>query len=555
MIRCAIYTRVSTEDQVREGYSLEVQREYLLDFAKRNGWEVYAPKGQQVYHDDGISGYVLERPALQQMLIDAKQKKFDLVLVYKLDRFSRRLKDLLEMVDQLDAWGVGFKSATEPFETTSSAGRLMLQQLGSFAEFERNRIAERVFPGMVKSIQQGHWHGARYSPYGYRYIKEQKRLEVVPEEAKIVKMIFLMYLSSKSTTQIAGYLYDKGYQTRSGGRFQTSLIGSILKSPFYLGKLVWNRRHYDKRQKTRKGYRFVKNPESAFVIAEGKHEAIIAQEDFDQVQAKLAVNRKGHGHRVSPLAYVLTGVLICAKCGHRYRGSSFVTNHQNRRRKPWYRCSAKQTHNISCKNPAVPAEVIEEAVFGILQELSTHSRMIDKRFDSATLQASVEPDEQAKEALRLLRASLTKNLTKQKKLNDAYLEEDLAKEVYKGQSRQLREEEQTIRGEITQTELQLVERERSKEYLTKLRDLFLNFQDTKRSLTPLDRKDLVRAVFKWVKVEDGKLTDYELYRPFQRLRKEVMTPCRQQAPPQPQDPEALASEQEKSCMSLPTAVR
>ena len=153
-MKVAIYIRVSTEDQAKEGYSLEVQREYLESFAKREGLEIF-----KVYQDDGISGYSTERPALKALLKDAKDKKFDLVLVYKIDRFSRNLKDLLNLVDELSSSGVGFKSATEPFDTTTSAGKLMFQQLGSFAEFERNRIAERVFPGMVKGVQRGNWQG------------------------------------------------------------------------------------------------------------------------------------------------------------------------------------------------------------------------------------------------------------------------------------------------------------------------------------------------------------------------------------------------------------
>lgn len=161
-----IYIRVSTEDQAREGHSLEVQREYLESLAKRESLAIF-----KTYQDDGISGYTTERPALKQLLKDAKQKEFDLVLVYKIDRFSRNLKDMLNLVDELSKNGVGFKSATEPFDTTTSAGKLMFQQLGSFAEFERNRIAERVFPGMVKSVQQGNWQGARYAPYGYRLKK------------------------------------------------------------------------------------------------------------------------------------------------------------------------------------------------------------------------------------------------------------------------------------------------------------------------------------------------------------------------------------------------
>lgn len=147
MMRVAIYIRVSTEDQAKEGYSLEVQREYLESFAEREGLEIF-----KIYQDDGISGYTTERPALKQLLKDAKQKKFDLVLVYKIDRFSRNLKDMLNLVDELFKHGVGFKSATEPFDSTTSAGKLMCQQLGSFAEFERNRIAERVFPGMIKGV-------------------------------------------------------------------------------------------------------------------------------------------------------------------------------------------------------------------------------------------------------------------------------------------------------------------------------------------------------------------------------------------------------------------
>lgn len=121
-MKVSIYIRVSTEDQAKEGYSLEVQREYLKSFAKCESYEIF-----KVYCDDGISAYSTKREALQQLLKDAKDKKFDLVLVYKIDRFSRNLKDLLILVDELSSYDVGFKSATEPFETTISAKKLMFQ--------------------------------------------------------------------------------------------------------------------------------------------------------------------------------------------------------------------------------------------------------------------------------------------------------------------------------------------------------------------------------------------------------------------------------------------
>ncbi len=150
-MRVALYTRVSTEDQVKEGTSLEVQREFLVDFVSRKenreaNWEIYYPETDRVYEDDGYSGYSRERPALKRLLTDAKKKKFQLILVYKIDRFSRNLKELLEMVDEFEHLGISLKSATEPYDTTNSTGKFMFQQLGSFAEFERNRIKERVFP-------------------------------------------------------------------------------------------------------------------------------------------------------------------------------------------------------------------------------------------------------------------------------------------------------------------------------------------------------------------------------------------------------------------------
>ena len=324
----ALYLRVSTEDQVKEGYSLEVQREYLESFAKREGLEIF-----KIYKDDGISGYSAERPALKNLLKAAKEKKFDLVLVYKIDRFSRNLKDLLNLVDELSSSGVGFKSATEPFDTTTSTGKLMFQQLGSFAEFERNRIAERVFPGMVKGVQRGNWQGARYAPYGYRYNKEKKLLEIGEEESKVVKLIYTMFLCDKSIRAITEYLTRKGYRNSKGNIFSTKLIGDILKNRIYTGKLVWNAHFYDKTQKTKKGYRYIKNPPEKVIISQGKHQPIIPEEDFELVQEKLKQRRVEQRRKAND--YPLSGLLYCAKCNHKYLGISSISNHRTGVKKRW----------------------------------------------------------------------------------------------------------------------------------------------------------------------------------------------------------------------------
>jgi site-specific DNA recombinase len=422
-MKISIYIRVSTEDQVKEGYSLEVQREYLEAFAKREGLEIF-----KVYQDDGISGYTIERPALKQLLKDAKEKKFDLVIVYKIDRFSRNLKDLLNLMDELLSFGIGFKSTTEPFDTTTSAGKLMFQQLGSFAEFECNRIAERVFPGMVKGVQQGNWQGARYAPYGYSYNKEKKLLEIDEQEAKVVKLIFTMFLCGKSIRSITEYLTKKGYRNRKGNIFSTKLIGDILKNRIYTGKLVWNVHYYDKTQKTKKGYRYLRNSPDKVIVSQGKHQSIIAEEDFELAQKKFAERKIERKKKASD--YPLSGILYCAKCNHKYLGLSSVSNHRTGVKKRWYRCMGPYKSFIRCKNKSAKAIEIESEVAEILETLLKNDKLKTSRWTSVTATNFPIFAQEAKIDLEKVKIRLQNNLQKQSKLTDAFLENLLGEDVY-----------------------------------------------------------------------------------------------------------------------------
>ena len=521
-MKVAIYTRVSTDEQAREGYSLEVQEEYLRGFAKKEGWEICFSENGRIYSDD-ITGYTLDRPALKRLFSDAKQKKFDLVLVYKIDRFSRKLMNLLNLVEELESYGIGFKSATEPFDTTTSAGKLMFQQLGSFAEFERNRIAERVFPGMIKGVEHGNWQGARYSPYGYSYSKldPEKKLRVVKEEADIVKLIYTMYLSGQSTAQTAGYLYQKGYKTRSGGKFQTKLIGDILKNKVYLGKLIWNKRHYDKRQPTRRGYRYVNNDPSKVIEVNGRQEPIICQEDFDMVQERLKANRRGVLHRKTSKEYPISGIVFCSRCGHKYLGCVNISQHRLGIKKRWYRCSARQVHFIKCSNSAVRAEVLEPQVFKILEEIISHPDMKSGRYDNLIKTHKLCVDEFLDEKNRELRDKLRLNLEKQTKFNEAYLDNLVAIEVFRDKSVLLREEEKQLKNEIAKFQMKLIEKEKSGEYQHLLKRVVNNFEDIKKNVDIFAKKELLRLIFKRVMVDDGKVVDVELYEPFKTFYEEI----------------------------------
>lgn len=517
-MKVAIYTRVSTEDQAKEGTSLEVQREFLVSYAKREGREIYYPEKDRIYEDDGYSGYSRERPALKKLFADAKKKKFDMVIVHKIDRFSRNLRDLLNLVDELEYLNISLKSATEPYDTSSSAGKMMFQQLGSFAEFERNRIKERVFPGMLKGVEKGNWQGARYSPYGYSYNKDapgnERVLKVVKEEAEIVNLIYTMYLSGQSTTQIAGYLYKKGYKTRSEGRFHTKLVCDILKNQIYIGKIVWNTHYYDKKQKTLKGYRYVKNDASKIVTAKGKHEAIISQDDFDAVQKKLEKNRKGVSVRKGCYEYPLTGLLICAKCGHRFQGG-ICTAHRNKNwKRRYYKCSGKGTHNADCHAPYLKADKIESEVFTIFEFILSSPVLKGKEIEDIIEAASSVHNEEIERQMAEWQSKLDANLAKQQRLSQIFTEGYLAMEVFKRQNEPLRNEEREIKERIQKLRVALIEREKSAEYINMLRALVNHFDYIENEMDIAGKKGLLKLVFKSIIIKEGKIKSFELFEPF-----------------------------------------
>ncbi len=547
-MKVALYTRVSTEDQAREGFSLDVQRDFLLKHAKEQGWEVFCSiSGAKVYQDDGISGYTMDRPALQRLLVDAGKKKFDLILVYKQDRLSRNLKDMLNLLDQLSRWGVGYKSATEPFDTTTSAGKMALHMLGTYAEFERNRLVERVFPGMVRGVQAGHWQGARYSPYGYTYNKEKKLLEVVPAEAENVKKIYEMYLANKSTVQIAGHFYKQKFKSRSGGRFHAKLICDILKNPVYLGKLVWNRHHYDKNNQSRKTYRAIPNPPDQIVTAEGKHQAVITQDIFDNVQARLRANRKGGERCMTKFDYPFTGVLVCARCHHKMHGISAMTNSAQKKRKRWYRCSAAYMHDIKCKNSMVRAEMVEPQLFAIIEKLTKNKEVLAVRL-TRLIKAQVEPSEAFLEMIKDQKKLIQENLRQQKKLSDIYMQDCMSFEVYKPQAADLRDEEKRLRSRLAELELKLLAKEKAKGYQQYVKEVVNRFTEAKDELDPIRKKEVVRVIFKEILIKDRKIVEFEVFEPFKSFL-EGREPCQNKLL------EELMPSESLGCASRPSAVR
>jgi len=225
----AIYVRVSTEEQAKEGLSIDAQIDKCKSFCNARDWSVF-----KIYKDAGYSAGSMNRPALELLLRDAQEKKFDIILVYKIDRFSRKLRDLIMVLDDLKEKGINFTSVTEQIDTTSAMGEAFFQIIGVFAQLERGMVKERVELAFERKIKFGE---ALYrAPFGY--IFQNKKLVPDPENSEKIKEIFEMWSEGIKYKEIA-----KKFNLASSTLYQ------IIKNPTYLGKVKYRGELYKGKHK------------------------------------------------------------------------------------------------------------------------------------------------------------------------------------------------------------------------------------------------------------------------------------------------------------------
>ncbi len=333
--RCAVYTRKSSEEGLElEFNSLHAQREACEAYIasqKQEGW-VLVP---DFYDDGGISGGTLERPALQQLLADIQAGLVDVVVVYKIDRLSRSLMDFAKLVDIFDRHNVTFVSVTQSFNTTNSMGRLTLNILLSFAQFEREVSGERIRDKIAASRKKGLWMGGNV-PLGYDV--KDKKLVINEDEAKIIRMIFDRFPTVGSATILAKRLAEEDVRTKKGRLIDKGYMYKLLNNETYLGKAVHKGTAYP-----------------------GVHEAIITQEQWDKVRTILKRNpqrRAGNSRRQVPA--LLKGIIFGAD------GRAMTPTHTKKKNNRLYRYYVA-SRLLKGENPpgivrSVPAGEIEAAV-------------------------------------------------------------------------------------------------------------------------------------------------------------------------------------------------
>ncbi|MFA6216414.1 MAG: recombinase family protein [Candidatus Omnitrophota bacterium] len=399
--KCAIYTRVSTDNQVEgEFNSCQAQEEKIKSFINSQE-NLFVSK---VYTDPGFTGANIERPALQEMLRDMQENKINTVIVYKIDRLTRSPKDFYALMEIFEQYEIDFISITERFDTSTPSGRLLRNIMLTFAQFEREFTNERTKDKLLERANKGMWNGGSV-PYGYKVI--DKRL--VPDEQKAQKLteIFALFASTSFLAEVYKTLKRKQSFNNKGLPFSKAHLQSILKNPVYLGKFRYSGKVY-----------------------QGMHQPLISEELFSHVQPFF--KDKARKLRLYK-NYTLCGLVNCTECGSKMTPSH--TNKGNMRRYYYYRCTKtfKQDWR-ACSMRQVNADRLESFVIDNLKRISLDTNYIDSlifklNFEGSRVRQGLEPAELCSETIQKSLKEFVDYLEKASKIEQALIMRKYIKDI------------------------------------------------------------------------------------------------------------------------------
>jgi site-specific DNA recombinase len=474
----ALYVRVSSEEQV-DGYSLEAQEAVLKEDAKRRNIPVV-----KVYQDAGVSGVREDRKGLNALLRDAKRGLFSEVLVWTVSRVSRKLAYLLKVLERLKDMGIAFRSLNEQFDLATPMGKFALTMMGAVAQMQRESWMESSRIGMKRRVQTGRWGGGMM--LGYRMIEDAEnirgggKLEVVPEEAAIVRAIFTMYCEGLGYKAIVNQLNQEKKTGKCGTPFNITVIQETLRNAIYVGQVHFGKEYFP-----------------------GLHEPIISQDLWDTVQERLQTQAKPVQKSIQR-EYLLSGVLCCPACG-----SGMVPTHTKGKRKNgtfrinyYYACSRYHNKGKSvCRAHSVRADEAEKTVLEWLHQMLTNPFWIKKvaetirqRYDS-----KVNPLETKQEEAQQRLAAIAKSQGELlKKYEDDYLE----REAFLQQMQQLKTEKEIWQTRLEQAEV-IVEGVSERSWsITEITIAFRSFKQILEQAGVEPKKQLIRMLITKVKVNE-----------------------------------------------------
>lgn len=386
----AIYSRKSKFSE--KGESVENQVQMCKEYLKLNFNNIEDVK---VYEDEGFSGKDVNRPEFKKMMKAAKNKKFNVLICYRLDRISRNVADFSNTIDELQKYNIDFISIKEQFDTSSPMGRAMMNIAAVFAQLERETIAERIKDNMLELAKTGRWLGGT-APLGYKSEpliysnedgkgKKMYKLAKVKEEINIVKLIYKLYLEKRGFSSVATYLCKNKYKGKNGGEFSRETARQVVINPVYCisddtilewfkkqgatvygtpdgvhGLMVYNKREGGKKEK----------PISEWIIAIGKHAGVVSSDVWLKCQSIIEENKS----KVSPRSgtgekFLLSGMVICGECGSRMSSWSRYNKKRDLMER-YYRCNLRNRASNRCATKMLNAYKAEEYVSKYLKELN-----------------------------------------------------------------------------------------------------------------------------------------------------------------------------------------
>ncbi|MBU2701091.1 site-specific DNA recombinase [Sporomusaceae bacterium BoRhaA] len=480
---CALYLRVSTDNQADHGVSLPAQKSRLMAYIKAQGWDLF-----KVYMDDGYSGKDLDRPAMKQLLKDAKQNKFGHVAVIKLDRLSRSQKDALYLIEDIfNARDIAFHSISESFDTSTPFGKASLGMLSVFAQLEREMIVDRILVAKKECAKQGRYLGG-FIPYGYLYNDSLKKYVIEPIAAHTVRSMFDMYLTGQySFGAVAEKLTEQKIPTpRDGKYWDKTTIKQMLRNPAYIGKLRHRGQIYD-----------------------GRHDPIISEEQF------ATVNEMIKNRYVQPRAKeddnLLTGFIYCGECGARMRYKNHNWNTSKKKyNQQYYICYTQYGYKHmstadSCDCGFKKVLKVNQAVIEYLFSLAENPVEIENKIKE--INSEIDDPQDDNEMLREELASINKKIDR---WYVAYENGDIDSEQLSGRIHKLRNRQAEL-----ETQISIVEEAKSikKQRIISAQAIKEQLPELSKSwsiITPAERRALLSRIIRKVKVYKDNNIEIEL---------------------------------------------
>lgn len=491
MLRCFVYARVSTDEQASGAYSsidsqIDICKHYI-EIQKEKGWHFVSS-----YTDPGFSGKDLERPGIQQVISDIKQGKIDVLIVYKIERLVRSIKDFYMLWDLFEAHNVTFVSATQQFDSSNAMGKLMLNVLLSFAQFERENTAEKTRDKMKQRARLGKWHGGLF-PFGYDYNKETKKLFINKTESLVVKKSFSLFIDDKRPTEIANLLNAKGFRTKArqvttkegikkqtgANRFNEDFIKKILSNPIYKGFVHFN------------GEQF-----------KGEHEALVSVPTWEKASRLMKpVTRRKTELTKDNHIHLLKGLLKCGQCGTSL--TPYPAGKKDRNGVPYlyYACGRVVDYgkDSDCKVRMIPAREFENAIKKCLTDLGNNKTLIESTIKNSTkfTKSKIRPFENEKEKTEQLLAKTTAEINRLVKILKS---KDLVGNEITEEYKRLLEEKKVQQSQIEKLSIDIERCTQDMLDAEMIKKTLLAFDKVVNALPIEDQKDLFNLLIKEITV-------------------------------------------------------